>query len=161
MSSLKEQLAKLGMIEPSDDHQEAPRSWSSPKKPSPNDSKRATSSKGKRKHTPRPSKSTSDYKRPTPLPYRSELSDEERSAEINQLLKRVRMPLPPYGSHRFYYELKNGTIDYIETDQAAFDALSRGKVIIVADPQGKPIRIPREALRELNSIDPNWVPSSR
>lgn len=161
MSSLKEQLAKLGMIESSDDKQEAPRSWSSPRTNRPSDSKGVTASKGKRKHTPRSSKKSWDSKRPAPLPYRSELSDEERSQEINQLLKKVRMPHAPYGSQRFYYELKNGMIDYIETDQETFEALSRGKVIIVADPHGKPIRIPREVLRELNSLDPNWVPSSR
>ena len=161
MSSLKEQLAKLGMIDSSDDHQEAPRSWSSPRSNTAGDSKRSTPSKGQRKPGARSSKRSSDYKRPAPLPYRSDLSDEERSTEIAQLLRKVRMPLPPYGSHRFYYELKNGTIDYIETDQESFEALNRGKVLIVADPNGKAIRIPREALRELNSLDPNWVPRSR
>jgi hypothetical protein len=166
MSSLKEQLAKLGMIEESESTQSAPRSWTAPKPTKPpqqtRESTRRPNTKGRR-GTPshRSDKKQSHTQRNPPLPYRSDLSDEERATEIAKLLKQARVPLPPYGSNRFYFELKGGLIDYLDTDQESHDALSYGKVMIVADPQGRAIAIPRSVLRELNSLDPKWIPRSK
>ena len=166
MSSLKEQLAKLGMIDENEkgEQSSAPRSWTTtPNNRSKNSfSKRSTESKAK--SSSRTTQST--YRNKTrrgpkeePLPFRSDLSDSERADEIKALLKRVRLPMPVHGSQRYYFELRDGTIDYVDTEQESYDALSRGQVVITSDAQGRLVCIPRQALRELKSLDPNWIPN--
>lgn len=164
MSSLKDQLAKLGMIDETTENTNSsnvPRSWSKPDRTS---SKSTTGKKTNHSnHRTHRGSHKSQGNRPSrprlePLPYRSELSDDERAKEIASLLKKVRLPFPTHGNQRFYFELRDGSIDYIDTDQESHEALSRGKVIIVSDPKGKAIAIPRDAIRELKSLDPAWIP---
>lgn len=177
MSSLKDQLAKLGMIDETkseNDRSNTPRAWT-------NDVSRSNSSRtpSARKNDKSNTKSKSDFnqqrkansntksgsnrrpfKAPEPLAYRSDLSDEERAEEIRSLFKRTRLPLPNHGQQRFYFELKDGVIDYIETDDQAYESLSRGAWVITNDDRGRLINLPRETVRELNSLDPNWIPKT-
>ena len=168
MSSLKEQLAKLGMIDKNDKDEQsnAPRSWTStPTHRSKNSSSKRSTDSSKVKSTPRSAQTTHRKTRRAPreepLPYRSELSDSERADEIKALFKRVRLPMPTHGTQRYYFELRDGTIEYIDTEQESYDTLSRGQIVMTSDAQGRLLCIPRQALRELKSLDPNWIPSHK
>lgn len=167
VSSLKEQLAKLGMINENDkgEQSNAPRSWTAtPTHRSKNSSSRRPA-EGKAKSSSRSThtnqRKTRRAPREEPLPYRSDLSDSERASEIQALLKRVRLPMPTHGTQRYYFELRDGTIDYIDTEQESYENLSRGQVVMTSDQQGRLLCIPRQALRELKSLDPNWIPSNK
>ena len=163
MSSLKEQLAKLGMIDENEkgEQSSAPRSWTAT---SDNRSKKSFSKRSTESKTKSSSRSTQNRNqvrrgsKEEPLPFRSDLSDSERADEIKALLKRVRLPMPTHGTQRYYFELRDGTIDYVDADRESYDALSRGQVIITNDAQGRLVCIPRQALSELKSLDPNWIP---
>lgn len=165
MSSLKDQLAKLGMIDDQEkgDESSAPRSWTSAP------SSRSKGHTGKRTTDQSAKSSRSQGNRPQrarrpkeePLPFRSELSDSERAEEIKGLFKRVRLPMPTHGTQRYYFELRDGTIDYIDTEQESYDSLSRGQIVMTSDAQDRLLCIPRQALRELRSLDPKWIPSTK
>ena len=166
MSSLKEQLAKLGMIDENekDEQSSAPRSWTTTSNNRSKNSFSKRSVENKVKSNSRTTQNTQRNKtrhgpREEPLPFRSDLSDSERADEIKTLLKRVRMPMPVHGPQRYYFELRDGTIDYVDTEKENYNALSRGQIIMTSDAQGRLVCIPRQALRELKSLDPNWIPN--
>ena len=164
MSSLKDQLAKLGMIDESQSRQDqrTPSSWGSEAEISGRTKKRSGHD---RKHRSRDAK---DYKskgrhrgggsRPS-TPSQLDLSPEEREQRIKDLLSKARLPFPPHGRQRFYFELKGGLIDFIDTNQGSYDALTSGQVVIVADEHGKPMGIDRQAAQELRRLDSSWIPS--
>ena len=68
------------------------------------------------------------------------------------------MPLPSVGSQRFYFELRGGAIDFIETDPRAHESLSSGQLVIVDNGKGRITCINRQAAQELMRIDPKWIP---
>ena len=163
MSSLKDQLAKLGMIDESQSRQEqrTPTSWGSEEI-----SDRSRSSKRDRRSGGRDTKGQKPRGRQRAGGARHgnapqlDLTPEERTQRITQLLEEARLPLPPYGRHRFYFELKGGVIDFIDTNSGSYDALTSGQVAIVADEQGQPIGINRKAAQELRRLDAHWIPAS-
>ena len=89
-----------------------------------------------------------------------ELLPEERKKEIKKLFTQARMPFPPTGIKRFYFELKNGEIDFIEMDHSDFQAFSNAEFSIVEDPKGRLCVLNQQALLELYALDPEWVPKS-
>ena len=162
--SLKDQLAKLGMIEDSESRQDqrTPSSWGSEREAS-GQKKSSGRDRKQRGRDPRDHKSRggnrSGGERRSSPPTQLDLPPEEREKRIKDLLGRARLPLPPHGRQRFYFELKGGVIDFIDTNQGSYDALTSGQVVIVADEQGRPIGIDRQAAQELRRLDLNWIPA--
>jgi hypothetical protein len=177
--SLKDQLAQLGMIE---EDGNSSSSVSSSRRAWEQEEARARSPQRERQTGTRPERSSRAHKsgrnatsrgeqprasRPAraPRPVREleplDLSPEERTTRTRELLKRARLPFPPSGSNRFYYELRGGVIDFLETDQGSHDALSSGQIVVVANERGKSLVIDRKSAQELRRIDPEWIPRSR
>ena len=163
--SLKDQLAKLGMIDDteSEQSQRTPAAWGTEGGPSSRkqNSRHEKTQRGRqsRGHDQR-SRRSGGARRSSPPP-QLDLSPEERDQRIKELLKRARLPLPPHGHLRYYFELKGGVIDFIDTNQGSHDALSSGQVVIVANEQGRPVGIERQAAQELRRLDPKWIPPTR
>ena len=164
MSSLKDQLAKLGMIDESQSNQDqrTPASWGSEqtsgrtkqRKPKGRDSRDT------REQKPRGRQRSGGARRSAPAP-QLDLSPEERAQRITELFERAQLPLPPYGHQRFYFELKGGAIDFVDTNKGSYDALTTGQVVIVADEQGRPVGLNRQAAQELRRLDASWIPANR
>ena len=164
MSSLKDQLAKLGMIDESQSRQDqrTPSSWGSEAEIPGRTKKRSGHDRKQRSRDAKDHKSKGRHRgggsRPS-KPVQLDLSPEEREQRIKDLLSRSRLPLPPHGRQRFYFELKGGLIDFIDTNQGSYDALTSGQVVIVADEHGQPMGIDRQAAQELRKLDTTWIPS--
>ena len=164
MSSLKDQLAKLGMIDESQSHQDqrTPSSWGSEAGVSSRTKNRSGHDRKQRSRDARDHKSKGRHRggggRPS-TPSQLDLNPEEREQRIKDLLSRARLPLTPHGRQRFYFELKGGLIDFVDTNQGSYEALTSGQIVIVADEHGKPMGIDRQAAQELRRLDKTWIPS--
>ena len=90
----------------------------------------------------------------------TELSVEERQKEIKRLFSQARIHLPPKGIKRFYFELKNGEIDFIEMDPHNYQAFSAGEFSVVEDPKGRLCVLNQKALLELYALDSEYVTQS-
>ena len=62
-----------------------------------------------------------------------------------------RLPLPPTGPKRFYYQ-RGELVDYLEVDHEGFEKLSRGHLGLTTDSSGRLIALRPEALRELEAL---------
>ena len=168
MSTLKEQLIRLGALSPDTPTQEKSSSFYSK-----SDSNSSTRSSNRRKSNSRNGNPRQSSRHRTTHPrshrartngleasQRRELSPEERKKEIKKLFSQARMPFPPAGAKRFYFELKNGEIDFIEMDHSDFQAFSNAEFSVVEDFKVRLSVLNQKALFELYALDPDWVPKS-
>ena len=168
MSTLKEQLIRLGALSPDTPTQEKTSSFysnSSSQRNSRSSTRRQSNGNTRNTH------SRNSKHRTHPRSYRArvngleasqrkELSMEERKKEIKKLFAQARLPFPPAGAKRFYFELKNGEIDFIEMDHSDFQSFSNAERSIVEDPKGRLCVLSQKSLFELYALDPEWVPKS-
>ena len=73
---------------------------------------------------------------------------------IKELFIKARMPFPPKGINRFYFERSNGAIDYLDVDDHGAYLLQSGRQKIVEDDRGHLCIIPRNAFNDLLFLDP-------
>jgi hypothetical protein len=172
MSTLKDQLAKLGMISESnestnydhgrrDDHRDRRRdsrpdrnqySHSSRDRYDRNDRNDRFNRSDRGGHSDRRGRSDRGNR-----PERQRPTDPEViTREINQLFDKARLPMPPSGVKRIYFELQSGEIDFLEVDHSSYQAMSMGHINLVLDPRGRPCFLNRRALSDLRFLDPNW-----
>ena len=163
MSTLKDQLAKLGMISESKES-----SYDNPRHNDRRDRRRdSRSNRGQysyssrdrydrserfnrsdRSRSDRSDRSQNRRQRPT--------DPEVLAKEINQLFDKARLPMPPSGVKRIYFELESGEVDFLEVDHASYQAMNMGHINLVLDPRGRPCFLNRRAMSELRFLDPNW-----
>ena len=130
MSTLKEQLIRLGALSPDTPTQDNTSSFysNSPSSKNSRSSTRRQSSGNKRNVNSRHSRHRThprSHKARTngmEVSQRKDLSMEDRKKEIKKLFTQAKLPFPPAGGKRFYFELKNGEIDFIEMGHSDFQA---------------------------------------
>ncbi len=63
------------------------------------------------------------------------------------------------GRSRYYFERRDGNIDYLELEEQDVKLLQFSKLAICEDSKGEVAIIPGRFLIDLNALDPNWRPS--
>ena len=159
MSTLKEQLIRLGALSPDFESKEGPSTFST-KASKPHRSDRSNPrKKGSNRSTRTQVHPRSQRARVQATQSKETRSSESPKQEIKDLFARSRLPLPPSGPKRFYFELKSGEVDYIDVEHKDFQALTSAKISVVEDPKGRLCILDQKALMRLFTLDPNWVPA--
>jgi hypothetical protein len=63
------------------------------------------------------------------------------------------------GRSRYYFERRDGNIDYLELEEQDVKLLQFSKIAICEDSKGEIAIIPGRFLADLNALDPSWRPA--
>ncbi|MEZ4470111.1 MAG: DUF2058 family protein [bacterium] len=155
MSSLKDQLLKLGLVSEKQARQSAHEQRV--KKKSQGRDGAVAEREQRQQQAEQAQQARRDQDRDRERARQARLDARALIHQINDVVEGGRLDGRTNGSRRFYYESRDGRVPLLELSDGAFDDLIAGRAAVAESPRGDARLITAEAARKVAALDRVWL----